>query len=118
MYKIPENSDLSTIKNQVISQIAFTLNFITIFFDKGFIQFSGGFSFNFSDQSNIYDEVYPVKNDLGLLRILEKKITNIDINNNRDKLTIHFEDKSELCLIGNKFYESFIINCNGNEIRV
>jgi hypothetical protein len=117
MYKIPENFDVSEIINQVIFQIAFGLNFVSLFFDKGFIQFSGSFSFKSVVGFISYLEVYPIKDDLGLLRLLQKKITNIHINNDRNELRIEFEDKSELCLIGNR-YESFLIHINGTEIRV
>lgn len=88
------------------------------FFSKGFIQFSGGFTFSHSGQLFCFDEVYPVKNDLGLLRILERKIFNADINNRRDELTITFEDDSQLCLIGNEMYESFTLNINNIEVIV
>ena len=118
MYQIPINFDASTLENQIVFQIAFGLNFITLFFDKGFIQFSGSFSLRHSGQSFDYNEVYPLDNDLGLLKLLEKKITGVEINENRDILNVQFENESELRIIGNKFYESFLICINGNQIRV
>lgn len=118
MYKIPENFDISVLKDEVINQIAFGLNFITLFFNKGFIQITGSFSFTFSGKQKNYNEVYPVVNDFGLLRILEKKVTNVSLNANRDVFIIKLEDGLTLCLKGNEMFESFMINVNGQEIRV
>ena len=118
MYKIPENFDISVLKNEVINQIAFGFNFITLFFNKGFIQFTGSFSFGYNEKQSYYDEVSPVRNDFGLLQILEKEITSIKLTNNREELELGFETGLTLCLIGDEMYESFIINIDGNEIRV
>ncbi len=118
MYKIPESFDILVLKSEVINQIAFGLNCITLFFDKGFIQFFGSFSFGYLGKQFNYDEVYPVKNDFGLLQILEKEIKNVTLANNREELKIEFEGGVTLCLMGNEMYESFIININGNKVRV
>lgn len=118
MYKVPKNVDFSILKDEVINQIAFGLNFITFFFNKGFIQVTGGFSFSCFGEQKSYDEVFPVENDFGLLQILEKKIINVSLNNGRDKLTIEFDQEMSLCLIGNDMYESFTIKIDGNEVIV
>lgn len=118
MYKIPESFDISVLKSEIINQIAFGLNFVTLFFNKGFIQISGSFSFRYLGKQFNYYEVYPVKNDFGLLQILEKKITDVTLANNREELKIEFEGGVILCLMGNEMYESFIINIDGNEVRV
>ena len=118
MYTIPRNFDISILKDKVLNQIAFGVNFITLFFNEGFIQITGSFSFNYNGRQDNYDEVYPVKNDFGLLQILEKKIINVKLNDKRDKLEINFEDGAILCLVGNEMYESFTINFNKEIIRV
>ncbi|MBP6184082.1 MAG: hypothetical protein KA479_04025 [Saprospiraceae bacterium] len=118
MYKIPEDFNLNSIQNEEISQIAFGLNFITLFLSNGFIQFSGSFSFFYSSRKHIYDEVFPVQNDYGLLKLLEKKIVKATINNERDALTLDFEEGIILELIGSKEYESFTINLAGKKILV
>jgi len=104
MYKIPENFDVSEIINQVIFQIAFGLNFISLFFDKGFIQFRGSFSFKSVFGFISYLEVYPVQDDLGFLRLLQKKITNIRINK-RNELRIEFEDTTHRQTIRTFIYQ-------------
>jgi hypothetical protein len=118
MYKIPENYDFSVLKGEFINQIAFGLNTICIFFNKGFIQFTGSFSFRHLGKQFNYDEVYPVENDFRLLQILEKEITGITLANNREELKIEFEGETMLILIGDEMYESIIININGNEVIV
>lgn len=118
MYKIPEGFNKDSIKNNTISQIAFGLNFITLFFSNGFIQFSGGFSILFDNQKKEYEEVYPVKKDYDILMLLEKKIIDVKINNERNVLTLEFEGAIILELIGSKEYESYILNICGKEIVV
>ena len=119
MYKIPDYFKISCIKNNVISQIAFGINFITLFFNKGFIQFSGSFSVQFNNQRFDYDEVYPVQNDYGLLKLLlEKEIVNVLTNERRNSLVLEFDGKIILELNGNEEYESFRLNLDGFEIIV
>jgi hypothetical protein len=116
MYRIPENID--AIKNEIINQIAFGVNVITLFFSKGFIQFSGCFVFLYDGQKFEQDEVYPVQHDHGLLQLLEKRITSIIVNNERNILTLEFEGRFVLKLIGSENYESYVLNINGEEVIV
>lgn len=119
MYKIPENFDIQGVKNEVISQITFSLNVISLHFGKGFIQFSGAFSMLYNDGQKVtYEEVYPVYNDYKLLELLEKKINEISTNERRTDLIITFEGNNVLCLNGDENYESYLINIDGKEIRV
>lgn len=119
MYKIPENFNINSLSNIVISQIAFGLNSITLYHNKGFIQFSGGFSIRFGDQIIHHNEVYPVQDDFGLLKLLlEKAVTDVQTNEERNSLILEFENKITLVLIGNDQYESFTLNHNGREIIV
>ena len=118
MYRIPDDFNLINIKNEVIIQIAFGLNFITLFFSKGFIQFSGSFSFYDKGQKYDYEEVYPVQDDYNLLKLLEKKITQVITNEDRNVLILEFEDKIILKLIGSESYESYTLNIDGKEIII
>jgi hypothetical protein len=118
MYKIPEDFDTAILKGTLFNQITFGLNSIILSFNEGFIQFSGGFSFTCAGKSQSYDEVYPVKTDSGLLSILDKKITEVSINNDRNELTIRFENECELCLYGSDLYESFEINIGERRIII
>ncbi len=118
MYKIPEDFNVNSIKNDIISQIAFGLNFITLFFSNGLIQFSGSFSFLYDSRKHEYEEVYPVQDDFGLLNLLEKRIVQVSVNNERNVLILEFETGAILELISNKEYESFRLNIDGKEIIV
>lgn len=118
MYKIPETFDSSALVNETIFQVAFGLNYVAIYFNKGLIQISGGFSIRYLEKQFTYDEVYPVENDFGLLRILEKKIVRLDISDDREELKIEFEGNTILHLTANEMYESYLIVIDGNEIRV
>jgi len=118
MYKIPEDFNINSIKNEAISQIAFGLNIITLFFNNGLIQFSGSFSFHYDSLIQVYEEVYPVQGDFGLLHLLEKRIVQVRVSNERNVLTLEFETGAILELISGKEYESFKLNIDGEEIIV
>lgn len=118
MYKIPSDYDISVLTGDTINQIAFGSNFITLFFEKGYLQFSGGFSFSVSGATVSYEEVYPVRDDFGLLRILEKEIYDVSIFSNREGFSIKFDGGIVLCVTSNEMYESFTLNIDGKEVRV
>jgi|JI10StandDraft_1071094.scaffolds.fasta_scaffold137675_2 hypothetical protein len=119
MYKIPDDFNLTSIKSQTISQIAFGLNYITIFFNKGFIQFSGGFAFELDGHNFNYEEVYPVQNDYGLIKLLlEKQIIDIYTNIEKNNLYMKLDNGNLLLLFGSEQYESFIVNIDGKQIIV
>lgn len=118
MYKIPEDFNVSSIETEKVFQIAFGINFITLFFNSGFIQFSGSFSIIHEKQEVEYDEVYPVQNDYKLLNLLEKEVKKVSLNEDRDVLTLEFEGDIILKLIGTKEFESFTININKREVIV
>lgn len=118
MYKIPTGFKSDILKGELISQITFGLNFIMFFFDKGYIQLSGKFSVDFGNEKFYYEEVYPVTNDFGFLRLLEKSIIGTDIDANRNILTLVFEDAVTLHLIGNSEYESYKVKVNEEEFVV
>jgi hypothetical protein len=118
MYRIPESFNLSDIKDETISQIAFGLNFVTVFFNRGFIQFSGSFVLHVDGKRFDYVEVYPVKNDFGLLKLLEKKIVKVFTNDERNDLTIEFDTGIILQLKSVGQYESYTLNIDGQEVIV
>ncbi len=118
MYKIPENFNVNALQGEVIFQISYGLNFITLFFSKGFLQFEGKFVTIFKGHSQEYDEVYPVKNDFGLLQLLEQKIVDVNLSNGRNDLILLFENEFSLTLISNEAYESYTIRLNEEEIIV
>lgn len=116
---IPTEFDLNKFKNSSVIQISFSLNTINVFFESvGFVTINGSFSI-FLDQNVFnYREVYPVKNDFNLLKLLEKKVVDVFTNEQRNILTYVFEDNIILKLIGDDMYESYRINVNGNEIII
>lgn len=118
MYKIPLEFNISSLDGERITQIAFGLNYITFVFNKGFIQFSGSFSINFGNQELEYNDVYPIKNDFGLLQLLEKSIIKVLVNDLRNILTLQFEGGAILNLIGDDYYESYRIKIMEQEIII
>ena len=123
MYTIPKNFNLDNLKEATISQVAFSLNTISLFFDIsfeniGFITIEGFFSFSYGNKKSYYEEIYPIKKDFGLLKLLGKKVIQIQINKKRDVVILEFEDKIILELMSNEMYESYTIDINGSQIIV
>ncbi len=118
MYKIPVDLEIIKFKNERINQITFGLNVIILFIGKNFIQFSGSFLLQVKGETFYHKEVCPVKNDFGLLQLLELKITNIYTNDERDILLLDIEGDIVLKLLSNEMYESFEINIDGRRIIV
>jgi hypothetical protein len=117
MYKIPENFNISQLKGEVIFQIAFGLNFVSLFFDKGYINIEGSFFISINNQKNQFN-VYPIQNDFGLLQLLEKKIIEAETNIERDRLVLLFENEYSIELVGDIGYESYTIRIGEDEIIV
>lgn len=117
MYKIPSDFNSERLCGQTITQICYGINTISIMIDIGYIGFEGSFVFKNNGERVEVDEIYPAK-DWGLLNLLEKKITNIEIDSERTILTLHVEDNMLLSLIGTPFYESFSVKIDGKEFIV
>ena len=118
MFKIPNDFKVELLENEVIHQIAFGVNFISIFFNIGYIQIVGRFQFNDGYTVKEYIDLYPIHKDFGLLILLEKTIKKISVNSARDEIIIFFEKNILLKLKGEKDFESFRIEINGIEIVV
>jgi hypothetical protein len=118
MYKIPKEIDVSTLKNEVVSQISFTLDHIFLSLNNSAIQFSGPFIFKFNGIEWKQEDVFPVNSDFGLLNLLGKKVQEIFCNNERTDLNIEFEDNLFLKLESNNSYECFELNIDGKRIIV
>lgn len=120
MYKIPQTFDITKLQGRSVSGITFGLNIIHLSLDETFgsIEITGNFSIDNGHHTCIYEEIYPITDDMGLLKLLEKSITLITINESRDTLVITFEDNSILTLIGNEYYESYSIKIGRVEILI
>lgn len=119
MYTIPTKFDLNSFEDAKIIQISFTINTFSLFFEKvGFISVEGGFSFLCNDKKCDYKEIHPVTNDLGILKLLEKRVTKIYTNQKRNDLTLEFEENIVLELFGSEMYESYTLNVNGEKVIV
>ena len=119
MYSIPDDFKIESLKDASVSQLSFSVNTITISFENSdFINIQGSFSISFDQEKFEYAEIFPVKEDLGFLRLLGKKVTNVELNLKRDTLKLEFEGNIILELVGTEMYESFTIGIQGKEALV
>lgn len=119
MYKIPEDYKFDELIGSFIPQIAFSANTITLFFeDAGLVTISGGISVIKNNEIIKIDEVYPVTNDHGLLSFIEKKIVNVEINNDRTCLKLNFEGGDSIELLSDEYYEAYTLDISGQEAIV
>lgn len=119
MYLIPEDFDSMLLENSFITQISFSVNTISLFFEEiGYITIEGNFSFERKGQKMEYKDIFPIRSDFGLLNLLEKKLINLDIIDERSGLKLEFEDNMVVYLVGIDNYETFKINIKGKEIVI
>jgi hypothetical protein len=119
MYKIPLNFDVKSLEGKEVQQIGYASNVITIYFtDGGFIQIMGPFSLIHNNNVVKCNEIYPLNNDYGFLKLLDKKILESKSNEERDELSVKFENDYTLILESNDFYESFFIKFGREEILI
>ena len=80
MYTIPEDFDLNILKDTTIIQVCFSVNTISLFFENiGFISIEGSFSLLHENKRYDYEEVYPVKRDFDILKLLQS-LQNVKIS--------------------------------------
>ena len=119
MYTISNNYDLQRLKGASVQQICFTKNTISLLFEGDrFITFEGRFCL--IDDSGVEKDfsVYPVYNDLGLLKLIEQKIEKVNTNVKRTDLILQFDNEHTVILYGDENYESYIIRIGDDEVRV
>lgn len=119
MYKIPQTFDSAKFIGKIVEQICFTSNTISINFGLDcYLQIEGAFEFTDTEGLFYIENLFPISTDLRLLKLLEKSIVDVNINKLRNNITIVFEDKCVLTLIGDDHYESYRIKLGVIEILV
>jgi hypothetical protein len=110
MYKIPEDIKSDFLRGEIVTMICFSSNQIYIHFESLIqIIIEGQYSLvNEKGEEYLFD-VYPVTDSTGILRLLEKKVVNIEINKSRTDLSIRFENDTALNILANDSYESYVI---------
>ena len=116
MYKIPDNFDFCVIQGKTINQIAFGSNVVVFYFDGGYIQSSGSFEYTYLGKTFEHTEIYPLSNDLGLLILLDKEIT--DVSYVVDDFILTFSNGHKLVLKGIDQYESYSICIGGRTVTI
>lgn len=108
MYLFPNNFNKLDFIGLKITQISFSQNSVNLYFDAdNWIIIYGSFELKINNVTQSYNELYPITNDLGLLFLLEKSISNTIISDSRKEIKICFQDEIELVLISDIYYESF-----------
>ena len=104
MYKIPLDFDVNKIKNTILTQICYCPNCIFLYFDNvGIINIWGNLKVSFDKNESFYNEIFPIKNDFGMLSFLECKVFDISIGANREALKLVFDNNGFIELIGNDY---------------
>ena len=83
------------------------------------ISFEGSFIMTDLSQ-NVSNQfvVYPVTNDFGILKLLEKSVEDIVIKKPNNDLLLSFDNKIMLTILASNEYESYVIKTNEILIRI
>lgn len=73
MYLIPDDFSPERLKGKTIEQVCYSINQIGLFWENGNIQIMGSFSFSRNGRTHVYEEIYPVTEDPGLLCLLQQQ---------------------------------------------
>ncbi len=115
MYKIPTDFEFDSITGKTIDQIAFGSNVIVLYFNGGYVQTSGSFELTIAEKTTEFEEIFPLTNDLGLLRLLDNEISEVLYAS--DNFILKFCNGSKLVLKGMEAYETYSI-CIGERTVV
>lgn len=113
-----DHRDYSFLINEKITQLLFGINFVSLIFENGYIQISNGFSLKVQNVLSIYDEIFPIINDFGLLILLEQRIIEVNITPESGTLILFFENEIELSLFKDIMYESYEVFFKGDRIII
>jgi len=119
MYKIPIDFKIKKLLNSTLNQVCFSSNCISLFFEENMsINIWGGIKISIDNQFTFYEEIFPIRNDLGINNFIDSTITNLKINDNREILQIFFGQIGFIELIGNENFESFQVSIGIENIIV
>jgi hypothetical protein len=118
MYIIPNTFDPKSLIGEILVMICFNSNQITLHFETStMITFEGEFIIEVNNIEKLHN-VYPLGDDKGLLAFIETEIKDSYTDEARKNLKIKFSNNSNLILVGNDEYESYMINKDGAKIIV
>jgi hypothetical protein len=118
MYLLSTNFDPKFLKGERLMMICFNANQISLHFDSSTkITFEGEYIIEENNQQ-MRCNVFPLKNDNGLLTLIETEIEDAYTDYERKDLRIKFSNRIILTLIGSDQYESYSIKKGDFEILV
>lgn len=119
MLPIPEDMDLSILRECKVSEVCYAQDGITVHFGlNAYITINGYFAFRHGKQRHEYYKITPVENDYGLLKLLGAEVREVYMSNNRDSMTIEFADDNRLELMGHMIEDSYTIHILDKEAIV
>lgn len=119
MLPIPEDMDLSSLRERKVTDVCYNTNGVTVHFEReAYIVINGYFAFRHGKQRHEYYKIAPVDTDYGLLKLLDAEVQEVFMGNNRDTVTIEFDGGLRLELMGHKIEDSYTIHISDKEAVV
>lgn len=117
MYSIPEEFDIMVWNDATLEKVSFGANTIVFHFDRApGVQTDGPLGLSTETRQFYYDEIFPVQDDMGLLRLLGQKVTLVSTDEERKNLSLEFENGYTLELLNNPEYESYFIQTEEGQL--
>lgn len=119
MLPIPHDIDLDSLRERSVTEVCYSSTTITIHFeDTAYITIEGYFAFRYKKQRHEYYKLAPITDDYNLLKLLGAEVSEVFLNNNRDGMTIEFNEGSRLELMGHQIDDSYTIHIKDKEAVV
>lgn len=119
MLPIPEDMDLSILRESKVTEVCYATDGITIHFGlSAYITINGYFALRYGKQRHEYYKIAPIDTDYGLLKLLGAEVQEVFMGNNRDSITIEFTDKNRIELMGHMIEDSYTFHILDKEAVV
>ena len=91
MYLIPDDFSPERLKGKTIEQVCYSINQIGLFWEMEIFRLWDRFHSPATGRTHVYEEIYPVTEDPGLLCLLQQQITDANISSARDYFVVIFQ---------------------------
>lgn len=119
MLPIPHDIDLSSLRERKVTSVKYSTTAVTLIFEHfAYITINGYFALRCGKQRHEYYQLSPEPQDYGLLKLLDKEVTEVYLNAGRDGMAIEFSGGYRLELMGHKIEDMYTIHIKDREAVV
>lgn len=113
MYKLDATFDHISLLDSIVVSVSYFVSEIRILFSNNSkykeIVIFGSLCIEIKGEKRHFNEIYPINEDYGLLNIIDRKVTEVKINDSRTELSIFFGEHIVISIENDDFFETLHI---------